>query len=175
MSALLARLVAHRLFWPIVMLLVLFAINLIAFPGFFTVTVRDGHLFGSLVDILRNGAPTLIIAVGMTLVIATRGIDLSVGAVAAIAGAVACSIILGSPEPANPATVAVAVTVALLISLVLGMWNGFLVAVLGIQPIIATLILMTAGRGVAMLITEGQIITVTVSYTHLTLPTTERV
>ena len=102
MSALLARLVASRLFWPIVMLLVLFAINLIAFPGFFAVTLRDGHLFGSLVDILRNGAPTLIIAVGMTLVIATRGIDLSVGAVAAIAGAVACSIILGSPEPANP-------------------------------------------------------------------------
>jgi len=160
MSALLARLVAHRLFWPIVMLLVLFAINLIAFPGFFTVSVRDGHLFGSLVDILRNGAPTLIIAVGMTLVIATRGIDLSVGAVAAISGAVACSIILGSPEPESPATVAVAVAVALLISLVLGVWNGFLVAVLGIQPIIATLILMTAGRGVAMLITEGQIITV---------------
>ena len=108
MSALLARLVAHRLFWPIVMLLVLFAINLVAFPGFFTVTVREGHLFGSLIDILRNGAPTLIIAVGMTLVIATRGIDLSVGAVAAISGAVACSIILGSPEPGSPATVAVA-------------------------------------------------------------------
>src|SRR5918994_2545917 len=138
MSALFARVVAHRLFWPVVMLLVLFVINLIAFPGFFTVTIRDGHLFGSLIDILRNGAPTLIIAIGMTLVIATRGIDLSVGAVAAIAGAVACSIILGSPEPGSPATVAVAVTVALIISLVLGMWNGFLVAVVGVQPIIAT-------------------------------------
>ena len=156
----LAKVVSHRLFWPVVMLLVLFAINLVAFPGFFTITVRDGQLFGSLVDILRNGAPTLIIAVGMTLVIATRGIDLSVGAVAAISGAVACSIILGSPEPGSLATVAVAVSVALLISLVLGVWNGFLVAVLGIQPIIATLILMTAGRGVAMLITEGQILTV---------------
>src|SRR5688572_4600933 len=160
MSALLARLIASRIFWPIVMLIVLFTINLIAFPGFFTVSVRDGHLFGSLIDILRNGAPTLIIAVGMTLVIATRGIDLSVGAVAAISGAVACSIILGSPEPGNPATVAVAVTVALVISLVRCMWNGFLVAVLGIQPIIATLVLMTAGRGIAMLITDGQIVTV---------------
>lgn len=160
MSALLARLVSSRLFWPLVMLAVLFAINAIAFPGFFSITLKDGHLFGSLVDILRNGAPTLIIAVGMTLVIATRGIDLSVGAVAAISGAVACSIILGSPDPASPATVAVAVTVALVISLVMGVWNGFLVAVLGIQPIIATLILMTAGRGMAMLITEGQIVTV---------------
>lgn len=50
--------------------------------------------------------------------------------------------------------------VALVFSLVLGAWNGLLVAVFGIQPIIATLILMTAGRGIAMLITEGQIITV---------------
>src|SRR4029079_4126223 len=131
MSALLARLVAHRLFWPIVMLLVLLAINLVAFPGSFAVTVREGHLFGSLIDILRNGAPTLIIAVGMTLVIATRGIDLSVGAVAAISGAVACSISLGSPEPESPATVAVAVAVALLISLLLGVWPGLLPAAAG--------------------------------------------
>src|SRR5918994_2297160 len=138
MSATLAKLVASRLFWPIVMLLVLFVINLIAFPGFFTVTIRDGHLFGSLIDILRNGAPTLIIAIGMTLVIATRGIDLSVGAVCAISGAVACSIILGSPTPGSLSTVAVAVAVALLIALVLGVWNGFLVAVVGVQPIIAT-------------------------------------
>mgnify|MGYP001807519413 CR=1 FL=1 len=160
MNALLLRAVSSRLFWPIVMLLVLVAINFIAFPGFLTITVKDGHLFGSVIDILRNGAPTLIIAVGMTLVIATRGIDLSVGAVAAISGAVACSILLGSSDPGSFGTVAVAVVVALLIALVLGVWNGFLVSVIGIQPIIATLILMTAGRGVAMLITEGQILTV---------------
>ncbi|MFT2817168.1 ABC transporter permease [Leifsonia sp. A12D58] len=155
-----SKIFASRLFWPVVMLLVLFAINLIAFPGFFSLEIKNGHLFGSLVDIVRNGAPTLIIAVGMTLVIATRGIDLSVGAICAIAGAVACSIILGSDNPGSVLTVVVAVTVAILISLVLGVWNGFLIAVLGIQPIIATLILMTAGRGVAMLITEGQILTV---------------
>jgi simple sugar transport system permease protein len=160
MNAVLARVVSSRLFWPVVMLLVLVTINVIAFPGFLTITVKDGHLFGSVIDILRNGAPTLIIAVGMTLVIATRGIDLSVGAVAAISGAVACSILLSSPDPGNVGTVVVAVSVALVIALVLGLWNGFLVSVIGIQPIIATLILMTAGRGVAMLITEGQILTV---------------
>lgn len=153
-------LVSSRLFWPIVMLLGLFAVNLIAFPGFFAIDVKNGQLFGSIIDILRNGAPTLIIAVGMTLVIATRGIDLSVGAVCAISGAVACAIILGSPDPGNVGVVALAVGVAILISLVLGVWNGVLVSVFGIQPIIATLILMTAGRGVAMLITEGQILTV---------------
>ena len=161
MSTVLARMFASRLFWPVIMLLVLFLINVIAFPGFFAITIRDGNLYGSLVDILRNGAPTMIIAVGMTLVIATRGIDLSVGAVCAIAGAVACSILLGSPDPANPGTVAVAIVAAILAGLVCGLWNGFLVSVLGIQPIIATLVLMTAGRGIAMLITEGQILTVT--------------
>lgn len=154
------NLLANRLFWPIAMLVALLLVNLIAFPGFFALQVRDGHLFGSLIDILRNGSPTMIIAVGMTLVIATRGIDLSVGAVCAISGAVACSIILGAPDPDNVGTVVVAVVVAILVSLVLGVWNGFLIAVLGIQPIIGTLILMTAGRGVAMLITEGQILTI---------------
>ncbi|MGL3150302.1 ABC transporter permease [Microbacterium sp. A82] len=160
MSALIARIASSRLFWPVVMLAILFLINVIAFPGFFSIAVRDGNLYGSLIDILRNGAPMMIVAIGMTLVIATRGIDLSVGAVAAIAGAVACSILLGAPDPANPGVVAIAIFVAVLISLVLGAWNGFLVAVVGIQPIIATLILMTAGRGAAMLLTEGQILTV---------------
>lgn len=160
MTAVLGKLASNRLFWPVVMLLVLFAINLVAFPEFFSISIKNGHLFGSLIDILRNGAPMLIIAIGMTLVIATRGIDLSVGAVCAISGAVACSILLGSDDPGSPATVAVAIAVAIGVALVMGVWNGFLVAVLGIQPIIATLILMTAGRGVAMLITEGQILTV---------------
>ena len=160
MSTLFARAFASRLFWPLVMLAALFLVNFFAFPGFFTISIRDGNLYGSLIDILRNGAPTLIIAVGMTLVIATRGIDLSVGAVCAIAGAVACSILLGSSDPAAPATVITAVLVALIIGVGCGLWNGILVAVVGIQPIIATLILMTAGRGIAMLVTEGQILTV---------------
>lgn len=155
------KVIGHRLFWPLAMLVVLIAINVISVPGFLSITVNaDGNLFGSLIDILRNGAPTLIIAVGMTLVIATRGIDLSVGSLCAISGAMACSIILTAPDPENVGTVTVAVLVALALGLVLGLWNGMLVSVLGIQPIIATLILMTAGRGVAMLITEGQILTV---------------
>ncbi|MGV8909700.1 MAG: ABC transporter permease [Propionicimonas sp.] len=152
---------SHRLFWPVAMLVALLVVNVIAVPGFMSITVNsEGHLFGSVIDIIRNGAPTLIIAVGMTLVIATRGIDLSVGSICAIAGAVACSIILGSPNPEDPGTVTIAVLAAIALSLLLGVWNGFLVAVLGIQPIIATLILMTAGRGIAMLITEGNILTV---------------
>lgn len=159
-SGVISRAFAHRLFWPLAMLVVLLIVNVVAVPDFLSITVHDGHLFGSLIDILRNGAPTLIIAVGMTLVIATRGIDLSVGALCAISGAVACSIILGSQDPGSLQTVTVAVLTALGLSLVLGLWNGLLVSVIGIQPIIATLVLMTAGRGIAMLITEGQILTV---------------
>jgi ribose/xylose/arabinose/galactoside ABC-type transport system permease subunit len=148
------------LFWPVVALVALLAVDLVVDPSFFAVRVQDGHLFGNVVDILRNTAPVLLIALGMTLVIATRGIDLSVGAVAAISGAVACVYIVGSPEPDSAGTVVIACSLALGTCLALGIWNGFLVSVLGIQPIIATLVLMTAGRGLAMLVTEGNIITV---------------
>jgi len=70
-----------RLLWPVLALVALLLLNLVFTPAFFSLRLQDGHLYGSLVDILRNGAPTLLIALGMTLVIATRGIDLSVGAV----------------------------------------------------------------------------------------------
>lgn len=153
-------LVRHRLFWPSVALLALIAINTIARPQFILVTVRNGELYGALIDILRNSAPLMLVALGMTIVIATRGIDLSVGAIMAVSGAVALTIIDGSSDPAGLGTVAVALVVALAVALVLGVWNGFLVAVVGIQPIIATLVLMLAGRGVALLITEGFITTV---------------
>jgi simple sugar transport system permease protein len=143
----------HRLFWPAAALAALLLGNLVVSPRFFAVEIRDGHLYGNLIDILRNGSPLILIAVGMTLVIATRGIDLSVGAVVAVSGAVAC-VELGS------ANVVLAVAAALGLCLVLGAWNGWLVAGLKIQPIVATLILMVAGRGLAQLITTGQIVTV---------------
>src|SRR6476659_6930815 len=153
--------VKHRLFWPIAALLTLVVINTLARPQFIKVTVRDGQLYGALIDIARNSAPLMLVALGMTIVIATRGIDLSVGAVMAVSGAVALTIIHDSGNPDSLGTVVSAVVVALLVSLVLGSWNGMLIAVLGIQPIIATLVLMLAGRGVALLITEGFITTVT--------------
>lgn len=148
------------LLWPLLALAGLLLYNLLVTPAFFALRVQDGHLFGSVVDVLRNGAPTALIALAMTLVIATRGIDLSVGASVAISGAVACTWIAGSPDPTSPGTAVVAVLLAVGLCLVLGTFNGFLVAGLGIQPIIATLVLMTAGRGLAQLITDGQIVTV---------------
>ncbi len=128
-------------------------INWALFPGFFRITWQDGRLFGSLIDVLNRGAPVAILAIGMAGVIATKGVDLSVGAVMAVAGATAATLVVaGYPAP-------IAVVAALSIGLVCGLWNGFLVAVLDIQPIVATLVLMVAGRGIAQLITEGFIVT----------------
>lgn len=155
------RLLASPLLWPTVALIVLLLINVVITPSFLTIRVQDGHLFGSLIDILRNGAPTMLIALGMTLVIASRGIDLSVGAVVAISGALGCAHIASSADPASPGTVITAMSIALGVAVALGLWNGVLVSVFGVQPIIATLVLMTAGRGIALLITDGQIVTVT--------------
>ena len=154
------RVLRSRLIWPAAILIALLIVNVVLEPTFFNVRVEDGHLFGSTIDLLRDGAPTILVSLGMTLVVATRGIDLSVGAVVAIAGAVACTIIASSPNPGSLGTVLIAVGIAIAVSLVLGAWNGFLISVIGIQPIVATLILLTAGRGLAMLITQGQIVTV---------------
>ncbi|WP_075215517.1 ABC transporter permease [Mongoliimonas terrestris] len=134
--------------------LVLFA-NWLVFPDFFDLRLQDGRLFGSLIDVLNRGAPVAILAIGMTLVIATKGVDLSVGAVMAIAGAVAATL------AADGHSLPVIVLAALAVGLACGLWNGILVAVLDIQPIIATLILMVTGRGIAQLVTEGQIVTFT--------------
>ena len=123
----------------------------IVFPGFFDISIANGRLYGSPIDILNRGAPVALLAIGMTLVIATGGIDLSVGAVMAICGAIAATLI--SDGYGLPATLAVSLGAGLLC----GLWNGLLVAVLGIQPIVATLILMVAGRGIAQLVTEGMI------------------
>lgn len=128
-------------------------VNWLLFPGFFSITWQDGRLFGSLIDVLNRGAPVAILAIGMTMVIATKVVDLSVGAVMAISGATAATLVTsGVPAP-------IAVLAALGTGLVCGFWNGILVTLLEIQPIIATLVLMVAGRGLAQLITEGTIVT----------------
>ncbi len=163
MSSVLNRagaLTRHRLLWPVVILVALLALNVVFTRNFLTVQMRDGHLYGSLIDILRFGAPLILVALGMTLVIATGGIDLSVGSVVAIAGALACLQISDLSDQNAVGGVLSAIGLTLVVALVLGAWNGVLVAAIGIQPIIATLILMVAGRGLAQLITDGQIITV---------------
>jgi simple sugar transport system permease protein len=154
------RILGHQLVWPVLALLALLVVNVVATPSFLDIRMQDGHLYGNLADIVRNSAPVLLVALGMTLVIATRGIDLSVGAIAAIAAAVACTRIVGAGDEGALTTAVMACTYAIVVCLVLGAWNGFLVSVLGIQPIIASLVLMVSGRGISMAITDGQITTV---------------
>lgn len=148
----------RRFSWPkgmpqIIALLLVLAVDSLVAPHFFQILLQDGRLFGSPIDILNRAAPVALLAIGMTLVIATGGIDLSVGAVMAIAGATAASMtVAGHSLP-------VVLLAALGAGALAGLWNGILVAVLKIQPFVATLILMVAGRGVAQLITSGQIVT----------------
>ncbi|ABU75538.1 hypothetical protein ESA_00237 [Cronobacter sakazakii ATCC BAA-894] len=134
------------------LMLVLLVDGLVA-DHFFQIVLQDGRLFGSPIDILNRAAPVALLAIGMTLVIATGGIDLSVGAVMAIAGATAATLTVGGHS------LAVVILASLGVGVLAGLWNGILVAVLKIQPFVATLILMVAGRGVAQLITSGQIVT----------------
>lgn len=153
-----AALLAHPLARPLLALAVLLLVDLIFVPGFFQLQVRDGHLYGSLVDIVNRAAPLMLAALGMTLVIATRGIDISVGAVVALSGTVAATLVGGGMEPEMP--LVWAICAAMGAALLCGLWNGVLVAGLGLQPIVATLILMVAGRGLAQLFSDGQIVTV---------------
>ncbi len=148
-----------KLFWPIVVLLIILLINLFFDKNFFTIEVKNGYLTGSLIDILNRGAPLLLVSIGMTLVIATKGVDLGVGSVIAMAGAVGAMTVSGANgDSLVPLFTAIAFVIA--ISILTGIWNGVLVSRIGVQPIVATLILMVAGRGIAQLITDGQIMTV---------------
>ena len=147
------------IFWALLALAGVMLFNLIFTPNFFRLEIKDGHLFGSLIDVLNRGAPLMLMAIGMTTVIATEGVDLSVGAVAAISAAVATTLI-GSATDVTSTPMFFVIAAAVGASLLCGLWNGLLVAYANIQPMVATLVLMVAGRGIAQLITDGQIITI---------------
>ena len=159
-----------RLFFPFVALAFILLFDLIAVPGFFRISTKEGNLYGNLIDIVRNASTVSLLAIGMTLVIATGGVDLSVGAVMAIAASVAALLmnpyVLATELPPHilrfmndpnftyqPLWIVILVT--LIVATICGLWNGLLVAYGKIQPMVATLILMIAGRGIAQLITNG--------------------
>lgn len=146
------RFTASPMFWPTVGLVALVVMNAVINPGFLKITLLNGHVFGTPVDILTQGSRTMLLALGMTLVIATGGVDLSVGSVAAITGAICALLLQGSHSLAL--TLAAAVAAGGLAGVV----NGILIARAGIQPIVATLILMVAGRGIAQLLAGGQVL-----------------
>lgn len=154
------KLTGYRLFLPLVCLAIVLLINLITTPAFFQITVQNGVLYGYIIDVINRASELVILAVGMTLVVAaSAGTDISVGAVMAVAGAVCCYVLAGGQQSvtmySNPYVLGVGA--AIIAGVVCGCFNGFLVAHMKIQPMVATLILFTAGRGIAQLVTKGQI------------------
>jgi ribose/xylose/arabinose/galactoside ABC-type transport system permease subunit len=161
------KVVESKLLFPFVALAIILLIDLIIIPNFFRITFQQGHLYGNLIDILRNSTPVIALAIGMTLVIATGGVDLSVGAIMAIVSSVAALLmnpfILGTSLQAikNDPTYTyspfwLVLLLPLVVATVCGLWNGLLVSYGKIQPMVATLILMISGRGIAQLITNSQ-------------------
>lgn len=160
----LSRLIQSKVTWAVIaellILLVCFAIR----PDFFSISYQPstGMLYGSLIDIVNRSAEITIIAMGMTLVIALGGTDLSVGALVAVAGAIALKFLrwdvlqYNTPGDYTVCSYFLVLTVPLIVCALMGLFNGFLVAKGGIQPIIATLILMVCGRGVAQILTDGK-------------------
>ena len=147
----------NQLLLPVTALILMLVINVIITPTFFKISIQNGVLYGYIIDIINRSSELVILAVGMTLVVAaSRGTDISVGAVAAVAGAVVVRL-LGSSYESYAVPMFVAIIACLLISLLCGAFNGFLVAHLNIQPMVATLILFTAGRGIAQLISAREI------------------
>ncbi|MCD7836001.1 MAG: ABC transporter permease [Lachnospiraceae bacterium] len=155
----------NQLFIPLAALLLLLLFNLIADPNFFKITLgvnSSGNpvLSGYLITILDSGSELAILAIGMTLVTAaTGGQDISVGATTAIAGSVLLRMLCGSNT--RPDTLRMPILLAFLISCVVvmlfGAFNGVLIAVFKVQPMIATLILYTAGRSIAAWINNNEL------------------
>ncbi len=177
-----SRFTESMLFMPTLALAFILVGDFFLVPGFFELELKEGHLYGHIIDILWHGSPTMILAIGMTLVIATGGVDLSVGAIIAIASSVSCIMINPTIVGMNLADprqfindpqytwmpLVLVVIVPLLIATLCGLWNGMLVAYGRIQPMVATLILMIAGRGIAQLITNAmQIIVFNDTYAYI--------
>lgn len=164
-TSLFTRITRQQILIPLAALLLLFVFNLIIDPSFFKITlgynsVGNPVLSGFLITILDSGSELAILAIGMTLVTAASGgQDISVGAAAAIAGSVILRVLCGRdsrPETLQ-APIIVAFLIACIVAMLFGAFNGVLVAVFRIQPMVATLILYTAGRSIAAWINNNEL------------------
>lgn len=163
----LERIIRSKLFWAVVAELLILIVGFILRPDFLNIQLMelaDGTkvLYGNPIDILNRSAEITIIAMGMTLVIALGGTDISVGALVAVSGAIALKFlrwdVVAYPTPGDYSVMPFVwvIVVPLVVCTFMGLFNGALIAKLKIQPIIATLILMVAGRGIAQIITNGK-------------------
>lgn len=165
----LKKLTGKSLFLPIFCMLLVMGANIIydAASGnfalnFFTISVRNGILYGRLIDILNRGSEVAILAIGMTLVVsASAGTDISVGSVMSLSASFCCMLLAGFGV-ASASQLQVPLIVGFLAGILLGclcgLFNGFLVAYLDIQPMVATLILYSAARAIGLLLCNNLIV-----------------
>ena len=144
---------------PLIALIVLVVFNLIRDPSFFSIVIKKNNfgntvLSGNLISILNGASELVILAIGMTLITsATKGQDISIGAAAAIAGSVFVKILRAGTI--NPGTIFLGIVLACIVAILFCLFNGVLIAKFNIQPMIASLILFTAGRPIAYWINGG--------------------
>ncbi|MGN0724874.1 MAG: ABC transporter permease [Treponema sp.] len=155
----LKKLLQSQLAIPIIALTVLVLFNLIRDPAFFSIAIKKNNfgntvLSGNLISILNGASELAILAVGMTLITsATKGQDISIGAAAAIAGSVFVKILRANTI--NVPVILAAIIFACFVATLFCLFNGLLIAKFNIQPMIASLILYTAGRPIAYWINGG--------------------
>lgn len=162
-TSVLKALIKHKLFIPIAFITFLVLINVFINPGFLRISLgRDSAgnpvLIGNLINILNNATELVILSIGMTLVTAaSRGQDISVGATIAIVGGVIMRVLCGNEtQPAQlHAPIIVALILGCLAGMACGAFNGILVSKFNIQPMVATLILFTAGRSIGSMAMGG--------------------
>ena len=160
----LSNIMQSKITWAVVAEILILLVCFIIRPDFFKISYQPttGMLYGSLIDIINRSAEITIIAMGMTLVIALGGTDLSVGAMVALSGAIALKfmrwdvLVYNTPGDYTVMPYVLVILVPLAVCTLLGLFNGFMIANIGMQPIIATLILMVCGRGVAQICTNGK-------------------
>jgi simple sugar transport system permease protein/ribose transport system permease protein len=139
-----------RAFSALIALALIVLFNVFFTPNFLTLNTFNANL--------TQVATIIIVGVGMTFVIATGGIDLSVGSLMAIAGTVAPLFLLDANQFGPPwVGLALAIIVPLLVTTLCGLFNGTLITSFGLQPIIATLVLFLGGRGIAQLLVNGEL------------------
>ncbi len=148
-----------QLLLPVLSITLIIVFNLIRDPSFFSIEITKNNagntvLAGNLISILNGASELAVLAMGMTLVTAAcGGQDISVGALAAIAGSVFVKVLRSGQITLG--TIALAFLVCCIVAMIFGAFNGTLVSVFKIQPMIATLVLYTCGRSVAYWINGG--------------------
>ncbi len=153
------KLFQSQLAIPLVALIVLVVFNLIRDPSFFSIMIKKNNLgnsviTGNLISILNGASELVILSIGMTLITsATKGQDISIGAAAAIAGSVFVKILRAGSI--NGGTIFAGIILACIVAILFCLFNGILIAKFNIQPMIASLILYTAGRPIAYWINGG--------------------